>query len=184
MTKAYDGEVASTGFAVLRPAVGVEPSYLFSKTISRDFVSALTGEQYGVSYPSVKEDQVKAQPLELPPLNEQRRIVARIEELFSALDKGVESLKTTRVQLKIHRQSVLKHAANGQLLVDKGYRNSIFGETELTKLSEVVRDLGQGWSQRCLNQPTQSEDVWGVIKTTAIQHLLFNDQKINSSLTN
>ena len=71
-----DGEIASTGFAVLRGAEGIEPGYLFYKSISHDFVSALTGEQYGVSYPAVKEDQVKARPLELPPTLEQRRIVA------------------------------------------------------------------------------------------------------------
>jgi type I restriction enzyme, S subunit len=51
----------------------------------------------------------------LPPLNEQRRIVAKIEELFSELDKGVESLKKTRAQLKTYRQAVLKHAFEGKL---------------------------------------------------------------------
>src|SRR5680860_144060 len=51
----------------------------------------------------------------LAPENEQRRIVAKIEELFSELDKGVESLKTARKQLKVYRQAVLKHAFEGNL---------------------------------------------------------------------
>ena len=51
----------------------------------------------------------------MPPLNEQRRIVAKIEELFSELDKGVESLKTARAQLNVYRQAVLKHAFEGKL---------------------------------------------------------------------
>ena len=49
------------------------------------------------------------------PTSEQRRIVAKIEELFSELDKGIESLKKAREQLKIYRQSVLKHAFEGKL---------------------------------------------------------------------
>lgn len=53
--------------------------------------------------------------LPLPPLNEQRRIAAKIEELFSELDKGVESLKTARAQLKTYRQSLLKAAFEGRL---------------------------------------------------------------------
>ena len=110
-----DGEIASTGFAVLRPANGVEPGYLFYKALSQDLVAALTGEQYGVSYPAVKDEQVRAQPIELPPKNEQRRIVAKIEQLFSELDKGVESLTAAREQLKAYRQSVLKHAFDGKL---------------------------------------------------------------------
>jgi type I restriction enzyme S subunit len=51
----------------------------------------------------------------LPPLPEQHRIVAKIEELFSELDKGVDSLKTAREQLKVYRQALLKHAFEGKL---------------------------------------------------------------------
>ena len=51
----------------------------------------------------------------LPPLGEQQRIVAKIEELFSELDKGVASLKTAREQLNVYRQAVLKHAFEGKL---------------------------------------------------------------------
>lgn len=46
----------------------------------------------------------------VPPLPEQKRIVARIEELFSELDKAVETLKTTKQQLAVYRQAVLKEA--------------------------------------------------------------------------
>jgi type I restriction enzyme S subunit len=50
-----------------------------------------------------------------PPLPEQRRIVAKIEELFSQLDAGVEELKKAKTQLKRYRQSVLKAAFEGKL---------------------------------------------------------------------
>lgn len=49
----------------------------------------------------------------VPPLLEQERIVARIEELFSELDKAVETLKTTKQQLSVYRQAVLKEAFEG-----------------------------------------------------------------------
>jgi len=51
----------------------------------------------------------------LPPLPEQLAIVSKIEELFSELDKGVESLKTAQQQLKVYRQSLLKWAFEGRL---------------------------------------------------------------------
>ena len=41
---------------------------------------------------------------------EQKRIVTRIEELFSELDNGVETLKKTKQQLAVYRQAVLKEA--------------------------------------------------------------------------
>lgn len=46
----------------------------------------------------------------IPPIEEQERIVARIEELFSELDNGVETLRKTKQQLAVYRQAVLKEA--------------------------------------------------------------------------
>jgi type I restriction enzyme S subunit len=49
----------------------------------------------------------------VPPLPEQHRIIDKIEELFSSLDKGIESLKTAEQQLEIYRQAVLGKAFEG-----------------------------------------------------------------------
>lgn len=46
----------------------------------------------------------------VPSLSEQKRIVDKIEELFSELDSAVETLKKTKEQLAVYRQSVLKEA--------------------------------------------------------------------------
>lgn len=55
----------------------------------------------------------------LPSLPEQQRIVTRIEELFSELDKGVETLRTIQRQLAVYRQAVLKEAFEGKLTKSK-----------------------------------------------------------------
>ena len=51
----------------------------------------------------------------IPPLSEQRRIVAKIEELFSDLDAGVVALERVRANLKQYRAAVLKAAVQGKL---------------------------------------------------------------------
>ena len=111
----YHQEVASTGFSVLRAATGVVSDFLFYKAISRDFVDALAQVQYGVSYPAVKDEHVRDQVLFLPPTAEQRRIVAKLDELFSELDNGIAMLRAAREQLGTYRQAVLKHAFEGKL---------------------------------------------------------------------
>ena len=60
--------------------------------------------------PSLSKSVLLEIEMPLPPLTEQERIVARIEELFSDLDKGVEVLQTIKAQLKVYRQAVLKEA--------------------------------------------------------------------------
>ena len=137
----FDGEIASTGFAVLRAATGIDQRYLFYKCISHDFVSALTGEQYGVSYPAVKEEQVKARPLELPPTREQRRIVERIEALFEEIDRGVESLRAAKDTIVLYRQSLLKSAFEGQLTADWRAENPDKLESPDALLARIREEL-------------------------------------------
>ena len=64
----------------------------------------------GTTRLKLTQDQMKRIPVPVPPLPEQQRIVARIEELFSQLDAGVETLKKTKQQLEVYRQAVLKEA--------------------------------------------------------------------------
>ena len=64
---------------------------------------------------NISQTVLKPIKIPVPPINEQHRIVAKIEALFSELDKGIESLKTAREQLKVYRQVLLKHAFEGKL---------------------------------------------------------------------
>lgn len=69
----------------------------------------------GVAVQNISGKEIEALSLPLPPLPEQRRIVARIEELFSRLDAGVAALRQAKAQLQRYRQSVLAAAVTGQL---------------------------------------------------------------------
>jgi type I restriction enzyme S subunit len=63
-------------------------------------------------------------PIPISPNNEQRRIVAKIEELFSDLDAGVAALERARANLKRYRASVLKAAVEGKLTAEWRARNT------------------------------------------------------------
>jgi len=65
--------------------------------------------------PSLAKRDLLAIEIPLPPKDEQKQIVSKIEELFSELDKGIEELKTAQQQLKVYRQAVLKWAFEGKL---------------------------------------------------------------------
>lgn len=77
----------------------------------------------------------------VPPLPEQERIVARIEELFSQLDAGVETLKKTKAQLAVYRQAVLKEAFEGRLTAS--------GPEKIVRLGDYIETPRYGTSKKC-----------------------------------
>ncbi len=72
----------------------------------------------GVTQVNLNTDIVREMHFPLPPLPEQKRIVAKLEELFSELDAGVENLKKARAQLAVYRHALLKHAFEGKLTAE------------------------------------------------------------------
>ena len=66
----------------------------------------------------MSKSQVVSIPITLPPLNEQRRIVERIEARFDEIDRGVESLRAAKRSIALYRQSILKSAFEGRLTAE------------------------------------------------------------------
>ena len=110
-----DGQIASTGFCVIRPTDLINKRVIFYFVQTNNFLNKLTKIQRGTSYPAVRDSDVFAQRFALPPFMEQGRIVNKVEELFSFLDAGTESLRKVQTQLKRYRQAVLKYAFEGKL---------------------------------------------------------------------
>jgi len=97
--------------------MGIVPNqHILSKLIFYFFYRVDLGKICdGSSVPQINNKHIEPLLFPLPPLPEQHRIVAKIEELFSELDKGIETLKTAKQQLKVYRQAVLKYAFEGKL---------------------------------------------------------------------
>jgi type I restriction enzyme S subunit len=91
----------------------VETKYLFYFLLYHR--PALIKLGAGGAQPNISQGIIRDIEVPLPPLPEQRRIVARIEELFSRLDAGVAALRHAKAQLQRYRQSVLAAAVTGQL---------------------------------------------------------------------
>ena len=101
------------GFKSLVPAPGIFNEYVYYYLMaSREYARKCAS---GTTFLELSGRAFGDLPIPLAPTATQHKIVTKIEELFSALDKGVESLKTARTQLKVYRQALLKHAFEGKL---------------------------------------------------------------------
>lgn len=95
----------------------MDASFMEAFLRSKDAQVAIDGMKTGISDSGLNLTHGRFFQLKVPvaPLQEQRRIVAKIEELFSDLDAGVAALKRAKANLKRYRASVLKAAVEGKL---------------------------------------------------------------------
>lgn len=122
------------GLAAIRPDDSLDLKYLLY--YFRYFETQLSAKGTGTTFKAINQKLIKNLEIPIPPLNEQSRIVAHIEELFSELDKAVDTLKTTKEQLAVYRQAVLKDAFS-----DFEKKDSI------RNLTMVVTSGSRGWAK-------------------------------------
>ena len=91
------------GIKVLSPKSGILPKYLFYGT--QYLTLRFPDKGYARHY-----QHIEKMDLPVPSIETQQNIVSSIEELFSELDKGVETLQTIKEQLVVYQQAVLKEA--------------------------------------------------------------------------
>ncbi len=113
------------------------PLYMFYYLLS--IRGKIIHDSYGDAQPHISQQYVKDIDIPLPSLAEQEKIVEWIEELFSELDSGVETLNKTKAQLVVYRQAVLKEAFEGNLT--KQYRtNNSFHEWQNVSIMQLIEE--------------------------------------------
>lgn len=107
--------LCSSEFIVMPGNERIDAAYLCYRLNSRDFVSFANSLNAG-DRPRVDFEQISSFQTWLPPLPEQRRIVAEIEKQFTRLEAGVAALRRVQANLKRYRATVLKAACEGKLV--------------------------------------------------------------------
>jgi type I restriction enzyme S subunit len=132
-----DGAIASTGFCVLRSSQ-VEPQWLFAVVRSPGFVAAMTGLVQGALYPAVRPSDIKDYRFPLPPLAEQRRIVAKLDKVFSCSHAARAALDAVLPLLERHRQAVLA------MVLSRATDDHCV--TTLGEMASLVTSGSRGWA--------------------------------------
>lgn len=161
-------KVKSSAMKILQPTcdlVNIKLAYYYMQTIH---LKGETHKRFWIS----EYSQI---PVPLAPLNEQKRILAKLEQLLTDLDKGIEYLETTQKQIRVYRQAVLQWAFEGKLTNKHVKENELPKGWKWSPISDVISELNQGWSPKCENTNSTSNDEWAVIKTSAIQHINFEE---------
>lgn len=107
IVKEFDGQIASTGFCVLRPSGSILTNYLFHLIGSSDFNDYVEANQKGASYPAISDAEVKKFKIPIPPIEVQREIV-NILDKFTQLEAELEAeLEARKKQYEYYRNQLL-----------------------------------------------------------------------------
>lgn len=111
--KKYTGKFEVYQRTYVLQDIKIDRNYLFYFIESK--LPDITKGNRGSTIRYIRLGDIANYPIFFPSLNEQNRIVEKIETLFSEIDAGVESLSKAKIQLERYRQSLLKHAFEGKL---------------------------------------------------------------------
>jgi type I restriction enzyme S subunit len=173
------------GWLVIRtPKNLINTDYLYYILGASFVYHQFTNLAKGSTVKNLNIEAVEKVYIYLPPLPEQHRIVAKIEELFSRLDKGIESLKTAKEQLKTYRQAVLKWAFEGR------FTNEDVKEGKLVKLGKLCTKIQDGSHFSPQNQfPEKDESRYLYITAKNIRNgymdlskVVYTDSEFHNSI--
>jgi type I restriction enzyme S subunit len=139
---------------ILRSNVGCNKllCYQLNHIDYRNYVS-------GTTRLKLTQSSLKTISIKFPPLNEQKRLLSKIEELFSSLDKAENALNKTQKLLGQYKQSALKAAVTGELT--KKWREYYQSELESGEqlLNNILKSRRKTWQGRGKYKEPQNVDI-------------------------
>lgn len=101
----------------------IDAKYIEAYLKSYDYWRSISDFTAGIAIPNVNASKLSSLELPLAPLNEQRRIVVKLEKLLAKVDSDQKRLTKIPTILKHFRQSVLTAACSGKLTADWRKKN-------------------------------------------------------------
>jgi type I restriction enzyme S subunit len=149
----------------LRAREGISPEWFVHFLKHASNTGTLSEHFTGTTIKHLPQIALFSTRLPLPPLPEQRRIVAKLDSLTGRTARAREELGRIQRLIQRYREAILSSAFDGVFVG--------LPSTDQVPLLTYVRSLDQGWSPKCESSGSDDPNDWAVIKTTAIQPIHF-----------
>jgi len=145
----YKGKFEAYQRTYVLHEIKIEPKYLYYN-LKQGWRKATDVKQYGTATNYIRMGNFTDYTLPIAPPEQQKRIVAKIEELFSHIDAGIVALNKAKQLLKQYRQSVLKAAVTGELTKQWREENKDKLEPASQLLERILLERRQKWEAQQL----------------------------------
>lgn len=171
----YEKSCIGRGLSALHGKGNISNHFVFF--LLKNLQQTLHENSTGTTFLAITGERLKNISIPLPPLAEQERIVAKIEELFAGIDAGVENLKAVKNQIALYRQSVLKSAFD-------------FDASTFSALKNLIDKVRYGTSKKCSTEENVNSMLVyripnidfkkGVLDKTDLKFASFDDSEKSS----
>lgn len=111
-----DGEIASTGFCVVRPGPDILSEFLFYAILEESFQERVQAKARGISYPAVRAADILVEPINVPPLNEQEAVVRRLRAALAEIEASRRELSAARGDVELFEATVRREACESDAM--------------------------------------------------------------------
>jgi len=138
-----DGARVNQHVCIIRPFPEIDGAYLSHYLASPSVQRMIWKEQYGVTRQALTKSQILDFQIPLPPPDEQRRIVGRLDALLEQTNSARHHLSRVPAILKRFRQAVLAAACSGRLTEDwRSERREMETADQLLARVSTIRSAG------------------------------------------
>jgi len=130
----------------IRPSPLIDAAYLSWFLQTEEYRRQVSDLASGTSINNLRREHIEGLRFRLAPLEEQRGIVSKLEELLSELDAGVAALERVRAGLKRYRAAVLKAAVEGKL-TEEWRTQHPDTEPASVLLERILKERRYNWEQ-------------------------------------
>lgn len=128
-----DAPTAVFASYLIRYRPKIDPKYFYYYLQSPAYWTQVNEGKAGIAVPNLNASKISSFSIPVPDRETQRKIVSKIESLFSEIDKGTQELENAELKIKIYRQSVINAAIQGKLVTQDP------NEAPASKLLEKIR---------------------------------------------
>lgn len=144
-----DGARVNQHVAIIRTFKGVEPTFVVKFLASPSMQQFIVAENYGVTRQALTKAMIEDIALPIPPLPEQRRIVAKIDSLTEKSRRARAHLDHIPRLVEKYKQAVLAAAFRGDLTREWRVEQGVAADYRTTFLADVLTDIRYGTAKKC-----------------------------------
>jgi type I restriction enzyme, S subunit len=156
-----DGARVSQHVCIIRPVKGLEPSFVARYLASPSMQAFIAGENYGVTRQALTKEMIENISFPVPPLNEQRLIVAKMDNLFVRSKRARKELSGIPRLVERYKQTFLTAAFRGDVTRDDSTKWPTLA------LGYLIDGIDAGKNIRCDERPPARSER-GIVKVSSV----------------